>query len=112
MLNNSIDINAMNQTIVNTSKYFILIAASVAVLLSGCKEQVSHEQRPLGEVKLVSGPSNCDGYNCYEVEVSSPQLVETDKALLTVGEPETTPSRGTILFMEGGNGTALWEKRK
>ena len=101
----------MKQTIVNTSKHFILITASVAVLISGCKVKVSPAQRPLGEVKLVSGPSNCDGYDCYELEVSSPLLAETDKALLTVGEPKTSPSRGTIMFLSGGNGTALWVNR-
>ena len=101
----------MKQTILNTSKHFVLIAASVVALLSGCKEQVSPPQRPLGEAKLLSGPDKCGDYDCYEVEVSSPQLAETDKALLTVGEPETSTSRGTILFMEGGNGTALWVSR-
>ncbi|MCH7731817.1 MAG: hypothetical protein IIB44_04775 [Candidatus Marinimicrobia bacterium] len=98
----------MKQTLVNTIKHFILIAASVVLLLSGCKVPVSHPQRPLGEVKLVSGPSNCDGHDCYEVEVSSPQLAEIDNALLKVGDPTTSPSRGTIMFMGGGNGTYLW----
>ena len=98
----------MKQTTVNTMNHFILAVGSVALLLSGCMAPVSQSPRPLGEVKLVSGASDCDGHDCYEVEVSSPQLAEPDNALLKVGEPTTSPSRGTIMFMSGGNGTSLW----
>ena len=92
----------------STGKHLIMVAASLTVFLSGWTVLDSYAQRPMGEVKLISGPSNCDGYDCYELEVISPQLVETDKVLIKVGEPVTSVSRGTIMFLSGGNGTALW----
>jgi hypothetical protein len=98
----------MKQTIVNPMKQIFLIAAFIAVLLSGCKNQVRHVQRPLGEIKSVSGPSIRDGYAWYEFEVNCPQLAESENALLKVGEPSASPSRGTIMFMSGGHGTNLW----
>lgn len=99
----------MKQTTVSTFSHFILALGAVALLLSGCKAPVSQSPRPLGDVKLVSGPSECDDFDCYEVEVSSPLLAETDSVLLRVGEPTASPSRGTIMFMGGGGGSvALW----
>jgi hypothetical protein len=67
--------------------------------------------RPLGTTKLISGPTPCADQNCYEIEVSCPEVAQPEQVILKVGDPTGSPSRGTILFASGWIGTFLWEER-
>ncbi|MGI8787147.1 MAG: hypothetical protein ACR2HG_05225 [Pyrinomonadaceae bacterium] len=67
--------------------------------------------RTLGQATLISGPTACSGgANCYNLDVSCPDVQETARFSLRVGNPDATvPARGTIIFLSGGDGTGAWD---
>jgi hypothetical protein len=69
----------------------------------------AYQLRYTGHVTLLSGPDDCDGEKCYQVEVSCPVIVETIRATLKVGGPSGQTKKGTILFASGWIGTYFWE---
>ncbi|HXF04718.1 MAG TPA: hypothetical protein VNM72_04800 [Blastocatellia bacterium] len=73
-------------------------------------DQDAPPSRPLGSLRVISGPTPCDGQECYQIEVTCPEVVEPERATLKVGHRTGSPSRGTILFMTGARGTGLWER--
>lgn len=77
-------------------------AGSEAVELAGAP-------RPLGEVKVLSGPVPCADGNCYELRVSCPDVAAPAEARLKVIAPSAASPRGTILFATGNQGTGLYE---
>ncbi len=65
--------------------------------------------RPLGRVRLLSGPTPCSDQSCYELEITCPELAESRQATLKVGEPMNQTYKGTILFATGWIGNSFWE---
>ena len=61
-------------------------------------------QRQLGQVQMLSGPTACDGQDCYQLRVSCPYLAQTDDLTLKVGEPISSTLTGTIIFASGYDG--------
>jgi hypothetical protein len=80
-----------------------LAAVALATAAAGA------EPRRLGEIRRLSGPTACDGEECYRIEIACPQVRETAAVRLKVREPAGA-ERGTILFASGGSGRALWEE--
>jgi hypothetical protein len=88
----------------------ILVFAIVAVSRPAARPLPSLQGRPLGTVTLISGPTPCRGQSCYQLDVSCPELAQSEQATLMVGDPVGLLSRGTIMFMTGGGGTSFWEQ--
>jgi hypothetical protein len=64
----------------------------------------------LGKFSLLSGPDDCDGLLCYEIEINCPELGRTEKAQLRVGLPAgNAGEKGTILFFSGWVGDLWWD---
>lgn len=64
----------------------------------------------LGQFALLSGPDDCDGLLCYEIEINCKELTRTEKALLRVGLPAGGGNeKGTILFFSGWTGNFWWD---
>jgi hypothetical protein len=72
-------------------------------------EKQTYQTRAIGNVKLLSGPSDCSGEQCYQVEVTCANVIEPIKATLKVGGPSDQTKKGTILFASGWFGTYFWE---
>jgi protein-S-isoprenylcysteine O-methyltransferase Ste14 len=65
--------------------------------------------RKLGQVVVLSTPTDCGGDSCYNLRVTCPNILQTRDAILRVGEPPTgTPFAGTILFATGWTGEYYW----
>ena len=60
----------------------------------------------MGAIEVTSGPSECDGQQCYDVTVTCPEVAAPARARLKVGG---AAERGTILFLTGGLGVDLYE---
>ncbi len=72
--------------------------------------QSSAQPRPLGTLKVLSGPSPCFDEQCFGVEVACPEVATAAQAWLKVGAPTGLPSRGTVLATTGGPGNRLYEE--
>ena len=44
-------------------------------------------QRQLGQVQMLSGPTTCDGQDCYQLRVSCPYVGQTEDLTIKVGDP-------------------------
>jgi hypothetical protein len=66
--------------------------------------------RSLGEADLVAGPTRCGKADCYEIEITCPEVAEPALATLRLRGPEfsSAEDRGTIYFATGGGGGAFW----
>lgn len=63
-----------------------------------------------GAVTLLSGPTDCGGEVCYELEIACPELNQPERASLRVGLPrDEIPGRGTILLLSGWTGNFWWD---
>ena len=71
--------------------------------------QGTRTPRGLGTVETLSGPVRCEGGDCYEIQVTCPEVVTPARARLIVGAPGGGSPRGTILFTTGGLGTGSYE---
>jgi len=69
----------------------------------------SRSPRPLGTLKVLSGPVPCLEQECFGIEVTCPEVAAPAQAWLKVGAP-TNPSRGTVLATTGGPGNRLYEE--
>ena len=68
------------------------------------------QTRALGQATLISGPTACNGENCYELEVACSELQEPIRlSLRVVNAASQVPPRGTIMFMSAGGGTSAWD---
>jgi len=70
----------------------------------------SGQPRPLGTLKILSGPSPCFDERCFGVEVACPEVAAPAQAWLKVGAPTNLPSKGTVLATTGGPGNRLYEE--
>ncbi len=72
-----------------------------------------YEFLALGNVTLIGGPTACPGFpdqNCYDLQVTCNQLVETLNVTLRVGDPTSGVSTvGTMIFFSGFDGTYFWD---
>lgn len=64
--------------------------------------------RQLGTVEVLSGPQACKTGECYDIQVTCPDVAAPAHARLKVGAP-AGPAKGTILFVSGGLGTGWYE---
>ncbi|RMD82707.1 MAG: hypothetical protein D6815_08545 [Candidatus Dadabacteria bacterium] len=72
-----------------------------------------HEASPLrriGTVTLLSGPSPCEGEDCYFLDVVCPEVDESIQVTVKVAEPLSSPVRGTTVFMTGWIGNYWWDE--
>lgn len=75
---------------------------------SGVAFQQGSAPRGLGKVDVLSGPAECAGGSCYEIQVTCPEVAAPARARLKVAAVGDSP-KGTILFTTGGLGTQLYE---
>jgi len=72
-----------------------------------------YEFLALGNATLTGGPTACPGFpdqNCYDLQVTCSQLVETLNVTLRVGDPTSGVSTvGTMIFFSGFDGTYFWD---
>ena len=66
------------------------------------------DTRQLGDVELISGPTQRSFGVCYEIEVSCQQISRSEKATLRVAGLAGSPPAGTILFATGWIGNWFW----
>jgi hypothetical protein len=64
--------------------------------------------RPLGQVAVISTPTDCGGDHCYNLRITCPDVLQTRDASLKVGEPTGSSYMGTILFATGWVGDWYW----
>lgn len=63
---------------------------------------------PLGKVVVIAGAQPCEQGQCYELEVSCPEISRSERATLMVGGPNGPAARGTVLFASGWTGSYPW----
>ena len=89
----------------------VLVVALVGVAAEPVGAQTT-VPRSLGEVDVLSGPLECDGQQCYEIQVTCPEVAAPARARLVVGDGEGEAERGTVLLTTGGLGTGLYGARR
>lgn len=91
-----------------TRKIQLLTRLAAGLLLGGPLTAGATE--PLGQVEVLVGPYPCLQAECYDLEVTCPQVIEPAAATLMVNEADPgAPPRGTILFATGSGGGRLWQ---
>jgi hypothetical protein len=85
---------------------FLLV---ISTLNTGEVLQGAGTPRGLGTVEILSGPVQCEGGDCYEIQVTCPEVGAPARARLKVGTLGDSSPRGTILFTTGGLGTGWYE---
>jgi hypothetical protein len=80
----------------------------LTVLNSSTAFQQVTVPRQLAKLEVVSGPSECTGGRCYEIQVTCPDIAAPARARLKVAGAGKAP-KGTILFTSGGLGTEWYE---
>lgn len=65
--------------------------------------------RQLGLTQVITGPIDCNGQQCFQLNITCPQVSQPIIANLKVGEPISSTLRGTILFATGWTGTYYWD---
>jgi hypothetical protein len=74
-------------------------------LSASINSQLTNAPRPLGNVVVRSGPTDCGGQSCYLVRVRGcSDVVRNADVYVKVGEPTSSPAQGTILFASGLTG--------
>ncbi len=72
-----------------------------------------YEFLALGNATLTGGPYACLNFpdqNCYDLQVTCSQLVESINVTLRVGDPPSGVSTvGTMIFFSGFDGTYFWD---
>ena len=90
-----------------------LAAVSGFVVTVGLDVDAAFQQtatpRRLGEVEVLSGPAPCDGGDCYDIQVTCPEVAAAARARLKIVAAGGTSPRGTILFTFGNFGDQLYE---
>src|SRR5208283_3374372 len=92
-------------------------SVALLVLVIAASTASAHAQRaplPLGSVQQVKRLASCGGgfftgMTCFQAQMSCPNTANIE---FTYGfeDPSETPT-GTIVFLEGGNGTSVSEAR-
>ena len=70
--------------------------------------KIARISRNLGQVVVLSTPTDCGGDSCYNLRVTCPDVLQSRDASIRVGEPTGSPFAGTILFATGWTGTYYW----
>ncbi len=71
---------------------------------------LTNPARALGQVTVVSGPTDCNGENCYELDIACSELRESNRLSVRAGNASAAvPARGTIIFLSGARGTNPWD---
>jgi pimeloyl-ACP methyl ester carboxylesterase len=87
----------------------MVLIGLLASILWPLVQQVILHQRSLGKIKVLSGPTDCDGQACYQLSVSCPGVAQTEELTLKIGEPMGDPISGSVLFATGWDGTYYWD---
>lgn len=86
-----------------------LLALVLTVLgVASARSQEIAAPRPLGTMAVLSGPTPCEGEECFDIQVTCPEVAAQARGRLKVGAPESSTRKGTILLTTGGLGTGLY----
>lgn len=65
----------------------------------------------LGTVQVLEPPLDCNGDDCWYLQITCPGAIEFDRVEVEITDPSPgVPLRGTVVFTKGGAGREFWEE--